>query len=120
MVTQTITSLMRGYYDKRRSLSSSARWPLPAIGSQSIRRRIRQQESTRREGGAGWTRYRIIVEGESSGPLRSHAIQKVRNFCCMSSDGSGAALSATDRLQRALRVWCRKKLHPINQIGKAF
>ena len=28
--------------------------------------------------------------------------------------------SATDRLQRAWHVWCRKKLRPINQTGKVF
>jgi hypothetical protein len=30
------------------------------------------------------------------------------------------APSGADRLRRGWRVWCRKKLRPINQIGKVF
>jgi hypothetical protein len=46
--------------------------PLPqAVDYQvQIRKKVQQQEKVRREGGANWTRYQIIVDGESSEPLR--------------------------------------------------
>lgn len=46
--------------------------PLPlAVDYQvQIRKKDQQQERVRREGGADWTRYQVIVDGEAGPPLR--------------------------------------------------